>query len=148
MRLDRYWATSLIDGWKGAPLIARLLGCALLIGFAAGCGKQDVKAAAGLPAAPVVVALAEQRDIPVQIAAIGNVDAYQTVQVRSMVNGQIEKVTFKEGQDVRKGDLLFELDKRPFQADVEKAMGQLRHDEAQAANSRANASRYDALEKA
>ena len=69
------------------------------------------------------------------------------VQVRSMVNGQIEHVYFKEGDDVRQGQLLFTLDKRPFQADLEKATGTLRHDEAQAKNSAAQVARYDALEK-
>ena len=84
----------------------------LLISVAAvfvmsGCGgKEQVQAAggpAGRPAAPVVVASVEQRDIPVQIHAIGNVEAYQTVQIRSQVNGQIQKIFFKEGEDVREG---------------------------------------------
>jgi len=117
-----------------------------------GCGKkQSVQAAApaggGRPPAPVVVADVQQRDVPVQLTAIGNVEAYQTVQVRSMVNGQIEHVFFKEGDDVRQGQLLFALDKRPFQADLEKAVGALKKDEAQAKNSAAQAARYDALEK-
>ena len=128
-------------------LISQLL---LLLSFT-GCDKKDaVQAAgpgAGRPPAPVTVADAEQRDIPVQLTAIGNVEAYQMVQVRSMVNGQIEHVYFKEGDDVRQGQLLFTLDKRPFQADLEKATGTLRHDEAQAKNSAAQVARYDALEK-
>ncbi len=105
-------------------------------------------AAAGRPPAPVVVALAEQRNVPVQIQAIGNVEAYQTVQIKSMVNGQIQGVFFKEGQDVRQGQLLFTLDKRPFQADLERAMGQLKRDQAAAANSKAQADRNNALEQA
>jgi len=108
-------------------------------------GKQSQSAAR--PPAPVVVAAVEQRDIPVQIRAIGNVEPYQTVQIRSQVNGQIERVYFKEGQEVHKGDSLFTLDKRPFQADLEKAIGSLQHDEAQAANSQAQATRYTALEQ-
>jgi len=130
-----------------------LLSCAILIGVTgglSGCGKkQEVQAAGpggGRPPAPVVVAAVEQRDIPIQITAIGNVESYQTVQIRSQVNGQIEKIFFKEGDDVRQGQLLFQLDKRPFQADLEKAIGQLRRDEAQAANSKAQADRYKALE--
>src|ERR1019366_3059118 len=79
------------------------------------------------PPAPVVVASVEQRDIPLQINAIGNVEAYQTVQIRSQVNGQIQKIFFKEGEDVRQGQPLFQLDKRPFQADLEKAIGQMKH---------------------
>src|SRR5579864_6579991 len=101
----------------------------------------------GRPPAPVVVAAVEQRDIPVQIRAIGNVEPYQTVQIRSQVNGQINHVYFKEGEDVRKGAPLFTLDKRPFQADLDKAIGALQHDEAQAANSQAQSVRYTALEQ-
>ena len=99
------------------------------------CGKKDQPQAANAsarPAAPVVVAVAEQRDVPVQLSAIGNVESYQTVQIRSQVNGQIQSIFFKEGQDVHKGQLLFQLDKKPFQADLEKAQGMLQHDEAQA----------------
>jgi membrane fusion protein, multidrug efflux system len=95
----------------------------------------------------VVVASVEQVDIPVQISAIGNVEAYQTVQIRSQVNGQIQKIFFKEGEDVREGQQLFQLDKRPFQADLEKAIGQMKHDQAQAENSRMQTERYSSLEK-
>ena len=95
----------------------------------------------------MVVANVEQRDIPVQISAIGNVEAYQTVQIRSQVNGQIQKIFFKEGEDVRQGQQLFQLDKRPFEADLEKAIGQMKHDQAQAENSRIQADRYSGLEK-
>ncbi len=114
------------------------------------CGnKQAAQAAApgsGRPPAPVVVSTVEQRDVPVQITAIGNVEAYQTVQVRTQVNGQIEKIYFKEGDDVRKGQLLYSLDKRPFQAALEQAEGSLKRDEAQAANAKLEADRYTDLE--
>jgi membrane fusion protein, multidrug efflux system len=115
-----------------------------------GCTKNQGQVAAssgGRPPAPVVVASVEQRDIPVQIQAIGNVEAYQTVQIRSQVNGQIQKIFFKEGEDVRQGQPLFQLDKRPFQADLEKAIGQMKRDQAQAENSRIQADRYSGLEK-
>jgi multidrug efflux system membrane fusion protein len=124
------------------PLIAVL--------FLAGCGeKGQVQAggSAGRPAAPVVVASVEQRDIPVQIKAIGNVESYQTVQIRSQVNGQIQKILFKEGEDVIQGQPLFQLDKRPFQADLEKAIGQMKRDQAQAENTKIQADRYSGLEK-
>lgn len=116
----------------------------------AGCEKKDVQAAGpgmGRPPATVVVAIVEQRDIPVQVQAIGNVQAYQTVQLKSLVDGQINGILFKEGQDVHKGQLLVTLDKRPFQAALDKAIGTLKHDQAQAANSKAEAERYTELEK-
>lgn len=116
-----------------------------------GCrSKEQIQApdnAGGRPPAPVVVASVERRDIPVQINAIGNVEAYQTVQIRSQVNGQIQRVLFREGEDVRRGQLLFQLDKRPFEADLDKAIGQMKHDQAQAENSRLQAERYSSLEK-
>ncbi len=122
-------------------------GCVLLAGLLAGCGKQEAKAAPARPAAPVVVAPVVQRDVPIQVTAIGNVESYQTVQIRSLVNGQINGVFFKEGQDVHKGQMLFTLDKRPFQADLDKAIGTQKKDEAQALNSKAQAARFTALEK-
>ncbi|HLM80099.1 MAG TPA: efflux RND transporter periplasmic adaptor subunit [Terriglobales bacterium] len=130
-----------------------ILCCPLAAAFAlSGCGNngqiQPPRSAGGPPPAPVVVASVEQRDIPVQISAIGNVEAYQTVQIRSQVNGQIQRVLFREGEDVRKDQLLFQLDKRPFQADLEKAIGQMQHDRAQAENSRLQAERYSSLEEA
>jgi len=129
---------------------ARITLLLLIIASAAltGCSKQNAQAATPQrPPAPVVVSTVEQRDVPVQITAIGNVEAYQMVQVRSMVNGQIEKILFKEGEDVRKGQLLYSLDKRPFQAALEQAQGNMKRDEAQAANAKVQAARYTDLEK-
>jgi len=141
---------SFVNKFKNFFLLATAL---LLVVALTACGKKDVQAAApggagaSRPAAPVVVATVEQRDVPVQIRAIGNVEAYQSVQVKSMVNGQIEKIFFKEGQDVRQGQLLFQLDRRPFEADLEKALGTLRHDEATATQSELQAKRYTELEQ-
>jgi membrane fusion protein, multidrug efflux system len=127
------------------PLIVLTLAVAIVT---SGCGnKGQASASAGRPPAPVVVASVEQRDIPLQITGIGNVEAYQTVQIRSQVNGQIEKIFFKEGDDVRQGQKLFELDKRPFEADLDKTVAQTHHDEAQAENSRIQRERYTGLEK-
>jgi len=127
-------------------LLLGIFGLAVLFG----CGNKPSAQAAGpaqRPPAPVVVSTVEQRDVPIQINAIGNVEAYQTVQLRSMVNGQIEKILFKEGEDVHKGQLLYALDKRPFQAALEQALGNLKRDEAQAANAKIEAARYTDLEK-
>ncbi len=141
---------SFVNKFKNFFLLATAL---LPVVALTACGKKDVQAAgpggasASRPAAPVVVATVEQRDVPVQIRAIGNVEAYQSVQVKSMVNGQIEKIFFKEGQDVHQGQLLFQLDRRPFEADLEKALGTLRHDEATATQSELQAKRYTELEQ-
>ncbi len=129
-----------------------VIGAMALLLFLAGCSKNPSTAqAAGpgqqRPAAPVVVANVEQRDIPMQVTAIGNVEAYQTVQIRSQVNGQLERVFFKEGDDVRKGQELFQLDKAPFQATLEQAEANLQRDQANAVNAQSQAQRYTELEK-
>jgi membrane fusion protein, multidrug efflux system len=136
---------------KLSVMSAGLLAVIAVISLA-GCGNKESGAQAAAPGgarppAPVVVSTVEQRDVPLQITAIGNVEAYQTVQIRSMVSGQIEKIHFKEGDDVQKGQLLYSLDKRPFQAVVEQAEGNLKRDEAQAANAKLQATRYTELEK-
>lgn len=110
------------------------------------CGKTK----AGPPAetaAPVVVATAEQRDVPVEVKAVGTVEAYSNVQVKSMIAGEITRVAFTEGQDVRKGELLFVIDPRPHQAALAQAQGNLARGVAQEANARAQATRYAALFK-
>jgi len=128
------------------PILA-ILGVILVL---AGCANKQTAQAASpggeRPPAPVIVSTVEQRDVPVQITAIGNVEAYQTVQIRSQVNGQIQKIYFREGEDVRQGQLLYSLDKRPFKAALEQAQGMLKRDEAQAANAKMEADRYTDLE--
>ncbi len=134
---------------KAARSILILAIFALIVLLAGCANKQTAQAASpgsGRPPAPVIVSTVEQRDVPVQITAIGNVEAYQTVQIRSQVNGQIETIYFREGEDVRKGQLLYSLDKRPFQAALEQAQGMLKRDEAQATNSKLEADRYTDLE--
>ncbi len=130
---------------KATPLALLLT---LVLATLTGCSKQSAQTATPTrPPAPVVVSTVEQRDVPIQITAIGNVEAYQTVQVRSMVTGQLEKISFKEGDDVRKGQLLYQIDKRPFEATLQQAEANLKRDQAQAANAKVEAARYTDLEK-
>ncbi|HLO25538.1 MAG TPA: efflux RND transporter periplasmic adaptor subunit, partial [Geobacteraceae bacterium] len=83
----------------------------------------------------------------VQIRAIGNIEAYNTVSIKAQVNGQIARVHFREGQDVRKGDLLFTLDPRPFEAALKQAEAALAKDRAQANYTNEQVRRYGALLK-
>jgi membrane fusion protein, multidrug efflux system len=99
------------------------------------------------PLVPVTVAPVVRKTVPVEVRAIGNVMAYSTVAVKSRIAGQLLKVSFQEGQDVRKGDLLFTIDARPFQAALKQAEATLAHDQYQAANAAADAARYEALYK-
>src|SRR3989454_6993807 len=107
------------------------------------------KAAPPAPTAvPVLAATVEQKNVPQQVRAIGAVESYSTVSVKTQITGELTGVFFKEGQDVKKGQLLFTLDKRPFEAAVKQAEGVLAKDQSQAANARAQARRYEALYKA
>jgi multidrug efflux system membrane fusion protein len=113
------------------------------------CGGNKQAAAAGQPPAPgVTVAVAEQQPVPLRIAAIGNAQPYRSVQLKSMVDGQISRVLLQQGEDVRAGQLLFQLDKRPFQAALDQARGKLAQDKATAAYNQAEAARDRALAQA
>jgi membrane fusion protein, multidrug efflux system len=128
-----------VSAW--AVLLIALLGLG-------SCAKGDAKKASGPPpTVPVVVTTAAQQNVPVVISAIGTVQPYTTVQVKSMVAAQIDKVNFTQGQDVKKGQLLFSLDKRSFEADLQKALGALAKDKASAENAAVEAKRYAALLK-
>src|SRR5713101_3180979 len=76
-------------------------------------------------AAPVVTAKVAEKDVPVDIAAIGNVEAYTMISVRSQVTGQLEQSAFREGDFVKKGQLLFSIDRRPFEAALRQAEANL-----------------------
>jgi membrane fusion protein, multidrug efflux system len=82
-------------------------------------------------AIPITDGKAELKDVPVHVSGIGSVQAYNTVSVRSRVDGQITKVLFKEGQEIKAGDPLFQIDPRPFQAALSQAVGTKQKDEAQ-----------------
>ena len=86
---------------------------------------------AAAPAIPVVAVPARQGDMPVYLSALGTVTAYNTVTVKGRVDGQIVNVAFKEGQTVKEGDLLVEIDPRPFQVQLAQAEGQRARDQAQ-----------------
>ena len=96
---------------------------------------------------PVEVAAVLQKTVPVQLRAIGNVQAYSTVSVKSRVAGQLMRAYFKEGQDVRKGELLFTIDPRPFEAALKQAEANLERDMAQVVQAEANILKDMAQEK-
>ncbi len=91
--------------------------------------------------------MAVRKSVPVRIRAIGNVEAYASVSVRSQVTGMLEQVHFKEGADVRKGQLLFSIDRRPYEAAVRRAKAALARDAAQERFSRVQTGRYAELLK-
>jgi multidrug efflux system membrane fusion protein len=90
---------------------------------------------------PVVTAVVQEHDVPVEVAAIGNVEAFETVSVRSQVTGSVTEVMFREGDFVKKGDHLFTIDPRPYEAMLEQAKANLVRDEALLAQSQAQLAR-------
>src|SRR5579864_7198932 len=98
-------------------------------------------APASAPTVPVTAGTAEARDMPTYVRGIGSVQAYNTVTVKSRVDGQIMKVSFTEGQEVKAGDPLFEIDPRPFQAAVAQAAANKQKDEAQLVSAQADLKR-------
>ena len=117
----------------------------LLISFLPACSKK-----AGpppKPPVPVTAGTVIQKTVPVQIRAIGNVEAYSTVSVKSQIGGELIRVHFKEGQDVKKGDLLFTIDPRPYEAALKQAEANLTKDTAQLENAREEVRRYAELVK-
>lgn len=94
---------------------------------------------------PVTVAPVVQKSVPIEFRAIGNVEAYSTVSIKAQIAGTIEQVYFREGQDVRKDDLLYTMDSRPYQAAVHQLEANLARDQAQLENANAQADRYSKL---
>ncbi len=110
-------------------------------------GKGKGGSGAGNMVLPVVVATAQRGDLPVYFNGLGTVTAFNTVTVRSRVDGQLISIAFKEGQFVHEGDLLAQIDPRPFQVQLAQAMGQLAKDQAQRRDAEANLERFKLLFK-
>ena len=123
-----------------------LVACAVMISL--GCSTSDSKdkahAAAPRPVA-VAVAQVKTQDVPVYLTGLGSVTAFYTANIKSRVDGQIMKVNFKEGQIVHEGDLLIEIDDRPYQVQLEQMQAQLFKDQASLRDAKLNYDRYVTL---
>jgi len=122
--------------------IARPLRVAWILGLAATLGacsgdKVESKQPPPRPVVPVAVAPVEQKTIPLQLQAIGTVEAYSIVAVKAQVTGELMRVHFKEGQDVKKGDMLFTIDPRTYEAAVAQAEANLARERVQVQQNRA-----------
>ena len=122
-----------------AAVAAALLGIVLLGGCERGAGPATAKSAPS--AVPVTVAPVVQRDVPVQIRAIGNVQALATVSLLSMLNGEVTEVAFSEGQEVAAGALLFRIDRRPLEAALLQTQATLAQHQAMVKQAEANLAR-------
>src|SRR5215210_1625072 len=107
--------------------------------------QQNSAASPGTAAVPVTIAPVEKTDFPVYLTGLGTVQGFNTVVVRTRVDGQIEKIAFKEGQLVQQGELLAEIDPRPFQAALDQAKAKKAQDQANLANANLDLQRYTKL---
>jgi membrane fusion protein, multidrug efflux system len=124
-------------------VVAIALGAVLY--FARNGGAKENRDQRAAPAVPVAVAPAVQRNLPFRLAAIGNVDAYSTVAVKARVDGQIVAVNFRQGQEVRRGQALFRIDARPFEAALKQAEANALRDAAARDQARSQERRYKEL---
>src|SRR6185436_6498062 len=126
------------------------LGIGAALGSAA-CSDESTVAGAtggrggGTPAVPVTIAPVVQKAMPIEIQVIGSAEPFSTVAIRSQITGLLNAVNFREGDIVQKGQVLFELDKRPLVAALEQAQANLQRDMAQAANAEVQAMRLQQL---
>jgi len=124
-------------------VVAVALGAVLY--FARNGGANETKERRAAPAVPVSVALAVQRNVPFRLAAIGNVEAFSTVAVKARVDGQIVAVNFRQGQEIRRGQVLFRIDARPFEAALKQAEANALRDAAARDQARSQERRYKEL---
>ncbi|HUO15449.1 MAG TPA: MdtA/MuxA family multidrug efflux RND transporter periplasmic adaptor subunit [Verrucomicrobiae bacterium] len=128
--------------------LAVMLALASLLAYTVACSNGDPKQkaqAAGPHAVSVAVAPVQQQDVPVYLTGLGAVTAFNTANIKSRVDGQIMKVNFVEGQFVHEGDLLIEIDARPYEVQLEQMQAQLFKDQASLRDAKLNYDRYVAL---
>jgi multidrug efflux system membrane fusion protein len=111
--------------------------------------QAAAKAAANKPpqAIPATVAAAEKADFPVYLKGLGTVQPFNTVTVKSRVDGEVVKIGFKQGETVKEGDLIAQIDPRPYQAALDEAEAKRKQDESDLANARLDLARYTDLAK-
>jgi membrane fusion protein, multidrug efflux system len=128
-----------------ALLIAAFMGGGLLYFTHIRPLEKVAAAPAPPPPAPIVAGTVAQHDVPIYLTGVGTVIAYNTDVVRAQIQGQIISINFTEGQTVHAGDLLAQIDPRPYQALIDQYTGNLERDQAQLVNAQANLKRYTQL---
>ncbi len=133
--------------WPVRPVLALILLfgiCASLLGCSSSDAKKNAQAAAPRPVS-VAIAPVVKQDVPVYLVGLGSVTAFYTANIKSRVDGQIMQVNFKEGQDVKEGQLLIVIDPRPYQVQLEQMQAQLFKDQASLRDAKLNYDRYVTL---
>lgn len=126
----------------GAAVAFVALGCGAFAVTHSVTARAKKPVAATIPAEPVVAQAVGDGDVPIYLSGIGYVQAYNTVVVRSQIQGQLTNIAFTEGQAVHPGDLLAQIDPRPYQAQLDQAIANRDRDQAQLVNAEANLRRY------
>ncbi len=122
-----------------------LLICFFILAALAACSEDATRKKGEAPPAPVITAKATQQDVPVTLKAVGRAEAFESVTLRSRVDGQVGKVLFTEGQHVKKGEVLIRLDPTDYEARLQQASAASARDAALLAKTRADTARYAAL---
>lgn len=130
-----------------APLMVALLIASCMLGACSDKNGAQAEAGKSPPAVPVLVAQVVEKGMPLRLHAIGNVETIASVAVKARVDGQITHVHVRDGQDVAAGDLLFQLDPKPYQSQLEEAQANLDHDQAQLDYLKGQEERYQDLLK-
>src|SRR5436189_3139267 len=129
-----------------AVLLLAVLAGGGTFAFKHGFGTKTSAMLPSAPApAPIVAGTVAQHDVPIYLTGVGTVIAYNTDVVRAQIQGQIISINFTEGQTVHAGDLLAQIDPRPYQALIDQYTGNLERDQAQLKNAQANLTRYTTL---
>ena len=123
---------------------ARVAGLGAVAALACGCAQQQA-APPVRPPTTVTIAKAVQKTMPVEVTAVGNVEAISTISIRAQVAGEVQDIRFKEGDFVRKGQVLLTIDPRPYEAALAQAKASLARDKATGVYNRAQAQRYKTL---
>jgi multidrug efflux system membrane fusion protein len=127
----------------------RIMWITIAVVLGAGCSKSKPDAAGGFMGGPVPVLIAQvvRKTVPLELHAIGTVEAYSSVSVKSQIDGKIAEVHFREGEDVKKGDLLVTIDPRPLEAALHQAQANLARDRAQLLQATTDERRYGYLQE-
>jgi membrane fusion protein, multidrug efflux system len=131
-------------------ILFQCLALTALAGALPACSRGPAAASPGRAqgagaAVPVTAVTARQQAMPVQLSAIGSVRAYASVSIKARVDGELACIAFKQGDEVKKGTLIFQIDPRPFQAALDQALGVLQRDQASLENAQSDMRRTDAL---
>src|SRR6267154_2332347 len=128
-----------------AALLTAVLAAGGLLYFTHNPLDKVIAAPTPPPAVPIVAGVVTQHDVPIYLSGVGTVIAYNTDVVRAQIQGQLISINFTEGQTVHAGDLLAQIDPRPYQALIDQYTGNLERDQAQLINAQANLTRYTTL---